>query len=102
MAKFPRKWPSAQLAGKSARGSVFDEVDRVAVECSERSLVRSSHVRSFSDFLTSCIGNYPPRLAENLFTNRVPKVLSSILVIVFVRVCTDHGQVKLTNSSAGR
>lgn len=102
MAKFPRKWPSAQLAGKSARGSVFDEVDRVAVECSERSEFDPHKSGRFPDFLTRCMGNYPPRLAENLFTNRVPKVLSSILVIVFVRVCTDHGQVKLTNSSAGR
>ena len=102
MAKFPRKWPSAQLAGKSARGSVFDVRWTVSPWSVPRGLSSILTVRSFSGFLTSCMGNYPPRLAENLFTNRVPKVLSSILVIVFVRESTDHGQVKLTNSSAGR
>ena len=75
MAKFPRKWPSAQLAGKSARGSVFDVRWTVSPWSVPRGLSSIPHKSGrFPDFLTRCMGNYPPRLAENLFTNRVPKV----------------------------
>ena len=67
--------------------------------------------RGLSSILTSPVvfrfsnemyGQLPSEVSGKSFYKPCSEGLSSILVIVFVRVCTDHGQVKLTNSSAGR